>query len=171
MSSDPLPSFPELSQTPPDGAPGGLLDIRSNISEAVNLSEKQLRAIELTTQGLTDARIAEVLSVDPKTLWRWKTLDEDYRRMLANARAQSHAVVVDLFQGLVLRAAGVLAEFLDDVHVEIRFRAAAIIVNMAGCFKPPMQNPQPSPRPKEIESKSNPFTKGPQPEARGLETT
>jgi len=95
-----------------------------------------MRAIELTVQGLGDVQIAQMLSINRKTLWRWKTFDENYRQVLAEARSQAHAYATDRYQMLLIRATSVLARFLDDPQEDNRFRAATVLLNMAGCFRP-----------------------------------
>ena len=107
-----------------------------DICEDTNLTEVQLRAIELAIQGLNDSQIAETLSINRKTVWRWKTFDENYREVLVECRAQAHAYATDRYQVLLIRATSVLAEFLGDTHDNNRFRAAQVLLNMAGCFRP-----------------------------------
>ena len=107
-----------------------------DISQSDELTELQLRAIELTLQGHNDVQIAQRLSIDRKTLWRWKTLDDDYRRVLANARAQVYGAATDRYQVLLGRATAILAKSLDDPADEHCFRVALAVLNMAGAFKP-----------------------------------
>jgi hypothetical protein len=107
-----------------------------DISESVNLTEVQLRAVELTVQGLSDIQIAEMLSVNRKTLWRWKTFNDEYRQTLASARSQLHASAADRSQNLLFRATAVLAKFLEDASDKNRLRAAQILLQTAGRFRP-----------------------------------
>jgi hypothetical protein len=119
-----------------------------DFSEIDDLTERQLRAIELTMQGHHDIQIAQMLNIDRKTLWRWKTLDDDYRRVLANARIQLYSAATDRYQILLGRATSILAKFLEDPAEQNRFRAALALLNMAGCFRPLSPNyfpPSPPP--------------------------
>ena len=100
------------------------------------LTEKQLRSIELAMQGHTDVQIAQRLQINRRTLWRWKTLDQCYRRVLAQARIQLYAAATDRYQMLLGRATSILAKFLDDPADDRRFPAAMAVLNMAGAFKP-----------------------------------
>jgi hypothetical protein len=47
----------------------------------VNLDQIQIRAIDLIVQGMDDSDVARHLGLHRSTLWRWKTFNEDYRRM------------------------------------------------------------------------------------------
>jgi hypothetical protein len=100
------------------------------------LSELQLQAIELTMQGHSDVHIAETLRINRRTLWRWKNLDDDYRRVLNNARIQMYSSAADRYQTLLSRATGILSQCLQDSANENRFRAATLVLSMAGCFRP-----------------------------------
>ena len=77
-----------------------------------------------------------MLSIDRKTLWRWKTFDEDYRQALADARSQVYAAVADRYRAILLRATSVMAKFLEDPVENNRFRASYALLMMAACFKP-----------------------------------
>jgi len=108
-----------------------------NETTPLALREVQIRSIELILQGLSDTEIAKKLKIGRNTLWRWKTQDDDFRNCLAASRQQLHAAAVDSYQNTLLRATGVLGEFLDDKIKRHRLRAAQIVLNMAGCFRPP----------------------------------
>jgi hypothetical protein len=139
MSADFAPSS-ETPETGPGHTPqGGFLGHSGDdwdFSEISELTERQLRSIELTMQGHSDSQIAQRLQINRKTLWRWKTLDPDYRRILANARIQLYAAATDRYQVLLARATSILAKFLEDPGDQRSFPAALAILNMAGCFKP-----------------------------------
>jgi DNA-binding CsgD family transcriptional regulator len=134
-SSSPHPS--DLPPgTPPPGGDLGHSETRWDFTDIDPLSELQLQAIELTMQGHTDVAIAEMLGINRRTLWRWKNLDDDYRRVLNNARIQLYATAADRYQMLLTRATGVMSQNLQDSAEENRFRAAIAILNMAGSFRP-----------------------------------
>jgi hypothetical protein len=103
----------------------------SDTTAAQNLSDLQLRAIELIIQGHNDTQTARILSINPKTLWRWKNLDEDYRQALAEARHQFHATVTDRYENIVFKATAILLKFLDDPANSSRMKAAQILLNIA----------------------------------------
>jgi hypothetical protein len=103
---------------------------------AQNLTDNQIRAIELTVQGHSDTQIAQMLSINRKTLWNWKNLDEDYREALAEARLQIHASVTDRYENIVFKATGVLVKFLEDPTDKNRMKAAQILLTLASRYKP-----------------------------------
>jgi DNA-binding CsgD family transcriptional regulator len=141
----PLPDDPNspalLSTDLPssEATPGGDLghsETQRDFSDIEPLSERQLQAVELTMQGHTDLQIAQTLGINRRTLWRWKNLDDDYRRILNNARIQQYASAADRYQTLLSRATGILSQCLQDSADENRFRAATLVLSMAGCFRP-----------------------------------
>jgi len=138
MSAELTPSNPSETAPNPTTPPGesGHSQAFSGTDEYPTLSDKQLRAIELTIQGYSDTYISETLPVDPKTLWRWKTQNELYRNHLSHARFQRQAGSVDRYQLLLDKSTVILSQALTDPDPKIRFRAANVIFNMAGCFKP-----------------------------------
>jgi hypothetical protein len=95
-----------------------------DFSEISELTERRLRSIELTMQGHSDSQIAQRLQINRKTLWRWKTLDPDYRRILSNARIQLYSAATDRYQVLLARATSILAKFLEDPSDQRSFAAA-----------------------------------------------
>lgn len=138
-----LPS-PDSDKCPKnDSAELGHFGAEWDIEQECNLTEVQLRAIELTVQGYGDTQIAEMLAIDRKTLWRWKTLGDEYRQVLASARSQVHAAAADRCQNLLFRATAVLARFLDDPAEKNRMRAAQILLQTAGRFRPDPQKRAP----------------------------
>ena len=56
-----------------------------DIGYAPNLTDLQLHAIALTIQGHRDTQTARILSINRRTLWQWKTFDDEYRAALARA--------------------------------------------------------------------------------------
>jgi len=110
------------------------------------LSDLQLRAIELTVQGHNDSRTARILSINRRTIWDWKTHNDDYRRVLAEARIYVHASATDRCQSIAFKATDVLTEILDDTTVNNRMRAAQILPTLASRLKPiPLPPRQPAP--------------------------
>lgn len=116
-----------------------------DICELLNLSEIQLRAMELTAQGLTDITISEQLSINRKTLWRWKNFNDDYRLALWSARTQLYGSAADRCQNLLFRATAVLAKFLDDANDKNRLRAAQVLLQTARRFRPVQNLAAPKP--------------------------
>jgi hypothetical protein len=138
MPDDLIPSPPDPEKCPPSDRPEPAhsdADADWAFQPPCNLTETQLRAIELTVVGHSDTQIAEMVCVDRKTLWRWKMLNDEYRYVLASARAQLHAAGSDRCQNLLFRATAVLARFLDDPSDKNRMRAAQILLQTAARFR------------------------------------
>ena len=144
MSTDLPPDFQDAEDPPPHPPEMGHSGADWGNYQTNDLDDLQFRAINLTIQGLGDVQVAKMLSIDRKTLWRWKTYDEDYRLALAEARSQIHAAVADRYRTLLMRATGVMAKFLDDTAENNRFRASYALLMMVGSFKP---LPSPAPLP------------------------
>jgi Homeodomain-like domain len=144
-----LPPHPHDYSQPEEGeeisrSNPGNFRASSDIAPIANLSNVQSRAIELALQGLRDSQIAKALALSPKTLWRWKTQNDDYRQALADARIQLHQAATDRCQTYALSAAVVLSKFLTDENDKNRFRAAHILLSAASRFKsptPPKEKP------------------------------
>jgi orotate phosphoribosyltransferase-like protein len=113
-----------------------------NETTPLTLSDVQIRAIELILKGLSDTEIAKILKIGRNTLWRWKTQNFDFCESLDQARDQLHTATMDGYQSVLLRATGVLDDFLSDHVKRNRLRAAQIVLNMAGCFRPFMGSSQ-----------------------------
>jgi hypothetical protein len=106
------------------------------LPRSFNLSDVQLLAIEHTLRGVRDSRIAEILDIDRKTLWNWKTFNEDYRRALAEGRAALHAAVTDRLQATAVKASDILDDLLDDSDPQIRLRAAQTALRATAALQP-----------------------------------
>jgi DNA-binding CsgD family transcriptional regulator len=121
------------------------------ISPGANLSDTQLNAIDLLLQGYNETQTAQALSINRRTLYHWKTHDEDYREALAEARHQFHATVTDRLESIVFKATSTLVKFLEDPTDASRMKAAQILLNVASRYKPepPPKRPQ-TPTQKEI---------------------
>ncbi|MGD0464309.1 MAG: hypothetical protein ABSB74_17640 [Tepidisphaeraceae bacterium] len=135
-STVPPSTDPPSSEAPPLPPEMGYSEIGCDILPAYDLTDVQFRAIELTVQGLGDVQIAQMLAINRRTLWHWKSFNDEYRRALTDARIQVHSAVSDRYRTLLLRATSVMAKFLEDPSENNRFRASYALLMMAGCFKP-----------------------------------
>jgi hypothetical protein len=136
-TTPPSPDHPSRERTP-RGDVRHFETFRDNqeFFTQLGLSGNQVRAIELTVQGLSDTHIAEQLGINRRTLWRWKNFDDVYRRALENARLQTHAAVIDHYSALLVRSTNIFAKMLQDSSEDKQFRAAQTLISMAGCFRP-----------------------------------
>ncbi len=124
----PAPRPPTSLDLPISSIPQKSGEFWGNLGNArsFDLSERQLLAIDHTLRGVNDSRIAEILDIDRKTLWNWKTFNEDYRRALAEGRAALHAAVIDQLQATAAKALTAVDDLLDDSDEQTRLRAAQI---------------------------------------------
>jgi DNA-binding CsgD family transcriptional regulator len=130
-----LPSLPDVD-TPPPGGDLGNYGKNWETPTEFQLSDLQLRAIELTLQGHSDTRVAQALAISRRTLWNWKTLDDEYRQVLTDTRAQNFGSATDRYQHLLGQATTILGAALRDPDEKTRFKAAQVLLNMAGAFRP-----------------------------------
>ena len=146
MSNDLSPSPSPSDQAPSDPTPPieNVWDSvgKCEIGPASNLSDIQLRAIELTIQGHSDSQTARILSINRRTIWHWKTHNQDYRQTLAEARTHVHDCATDRCQNIAFKATAVLTEILDDPTITNRMRAAQILLNLAARLKPTLPAPR-----------------------------
>jgi hypothetical protein len=138
MSAEPTPSNQPENPTCPTTPPGemGHSGTFDDESQYFTLTDQQFRAIELTVKGDSDISIAKELDIDRKTLWRWRTFNDQYRTVLSNSRIERRATTTDRYQVILDKATIILAHCLNSPNDQIRLRAANAILNMAGCFHP-----------------------------------
>jgi hypothetical protein len=115
----------------------GSSEIFYDIEPDFDITDIQTRAIELTILGHNDSQVAQLLRINRRTLWTWKTQNPNYQRALSSARIQAHAGIIDRYRHLLLRASEILAQLLEDPSEEKRQRAALALLNMVGSFRPP----------------------------------
>jgi hypothetical protein len=98
------------------------------------LNTRQARAVELYTQGSTDAEVAAELGVERSTVWRWRTQDLAFRSTLRRTHAKATKIAVARLEGLVEKALDVVAATLADQEapLALRLRAAEAVLDRAG---------------------------------------
>jgi len=101
-----------------------------------DLSDLQLRAIELSVRGHSDSEISRMIRVGRKSLWRWKTRNPTYRQYLNRSRLDRWAMIGLRQQGSVDRAACALDRLQDDQSENTRIRAAQVLVRLFGLSRP-----------------------------------
>lgn len=82
--------------------------------------------------GRTDREIATELSVDPSTVWRWRT-DPTFAEELEREQRERFSLVGERLSALVHRAVDTLGELLSDPATPpmLRIRAAESILDRA----------------------------------------
>ncbi len=92
-------------------------------SESTNLSKKQLAALPYLVSSPSLSEAARRASVHRVTLHRWLS-DPQFRKELESAREDAADLARSELRGLMLKAAAVLAESLEDPSPTIRLRAS-----------------------------------------------
>lgn len=95
------------------------------------LSEQQYTAVSLLLTGLTQKDVAEAISVDKGTVYRWHN-DPHFVAELRQQRLDMHESSIDKLRGLAQQAIDVLAEGLNSEHERVRMRAASKILDTLG---------------------------------------
>ena len=95
-----------------------------------DLSEPQLQALDLLIQGHSDTRIAQSLTIDRRTLYRWRH-QPAFAQALADQRHQLRQSAADRLHTLLPAAFNVLKTQLLAPYDRTAFRAAATILRFA----------------------------------------
>lgn len=102
---------------------------------ATNLAShpRRAKALELMLAGRTDREIATELSVDPSTVWRWRT-DPSFAAELDREQRERFSLVGERLSALVHRAVDTLGELLSDPSTPpmLRIRTAESILDRSG---------------------------------------
>jgi hypothetical protein len=153
-TTNPESQFPAIiSEGEPqaDRAQTGDSETLCDTLASIKLSDAQFRAIELTVQGHRDTQIAQTLGLHRRTLWFWKTQNDDYRHALALARTHLLGTTIDRCQNVAQQATLVLASFLDeDNDPNHRLKAAQVLMTNANRFQPLKEKYQPR-KPEQVE--------------------
>ena len=101
-----------------------------------SLSNAQVRAIQLALDGHRWGRIAQLLHIDPKTLWRWRNENPDFQSTLTDARTQRIESADQRAQWIAERATETLDEILHNSADNHRLRAAQIALQHSVRIRP-----------------------------------
>ncbi len=130
MATD-IPELPFAPESNQNLSQTREIERNREMTPAANLSDTQLNAIDLLLQGFNETQAAQALSINRRTLYHWKTHDEDYREALAEARHQFHATVTDRLESIVYKATNTLVKFLEDPTDASRMKAVKILLNVS----------------------------------------
>ena len=95
------------------------------------LTQRQLAAIPLLLQGLSDSSVAEQVGVTRITIYRWRTLNATFRQELDRLRRELLAHSADRLRALLHPSLDILANHLHSADPKTSFRAAALIARIA----------------------------------------
>ncbi len=99
--------------------------------EPAELTETQRHALRLCASGVRRGRVAELVGVDPATLWRWRQLAA-WREGLAELLEAADAEAADDLRALRGAALEALAELLADAPPAVRLAAAREVLARTG---------------------------------------
>ena len=91
--------------------------------KAANLTKKQLQALPYLVASPTMADAAKIAEVPRATLYRWME-DPEFREEYERLGEAANAVVRTEMNGLMLKAAAVFSQGMDESFNESRLRAA-----------------------------------------------
>jgi hypothetical protein len=91
--------------------------------KAANLTKKQLQALPYLVASPTMADAAKIAEVSRATLYRWME-DPEFREEYERLGEAANAVVRTEMNGLMLKAAAVFSQGMDESFNESRLRAA-----------------------------------------------
>jgi hypothetical protein len=143
--SEKSPQCPDISghsrtspgqNTSPDQRNSPDLRVLPDVDLTYDLDHRQLRAIQLTTLGWRFSRIASEIHVDPRTLYRWRTENDNFRSALAQAKTDRDDSADQHTHGVADLAVDVLEEILHEAQDTHRLRAAQIILTHSTRLKP-----------------------------------
>lgn len=121
LQSNPIElSIPQNSPTFPIGGDG--------------LNEKQLAAVELLSAGKGYGECATILQIDRKTLYNWRQ-DELFQEALCERRRELWGRANDRVRALLGPAIDVMEQQLKEKYDRTRFRAASVLLRLAGMHK------------------------------------
>jgi hypothetical protein len=105
----------------------------------VTLTVQQEHAIDLFVAGRKDMEVAAALRVHRTTVMRWRLHHLGFRAALSRRRHEVWGAAGDRFRGMLDGAVDVLERQLADEDPSISFRAARMLLQMAGAgrFAPP----------------------------------
>lgn len=95
------------------------------------LSDAQQSAIAMIVSGQTFKRVCDALTIDPRTLYRWRR-ERAFRRALDARRGELWSTAGDRLRSMLDRSLDVFDEQLSETFRPSRFRAANAILRIAG---------------------------------------
>ena len=146
LPAAPSPSSPSPSASPiPPTPPGGGVEMSQDVPECPNpgdrlngappsLTDKQLAAIELLLRGKSMSAVATALSMDRRTLYRWRQ-EEPFRFELECRRRELWDEAADRLRGMVHPSLDILERELADRYDGARHRAATAVLRLADLRK------------------------------------
>ena len=91
---------------------------------------KDLAAVKLACGG-TIAEAAKVAGVDPRTIYKWKADDANFRALIARFRAEAVERSLGKLSDAMSAAADVLVKLLKNKDCDVRHRAAVQVLTLA----------------------------------------
>lgn len=123
------------------------------IDPTLNLSNAQIRAIDLAIRGVSWAQIAHEVGVNPRTIWNWRNTTTAFQLALAEAIAQRRDTSDQRSHTRADRASDILAQIMENPGHKQQVRAAQILLSASSRLRPrpksadstPEEEPWPEP--------------------------
>jgi hypothetical protein len=103
----------------------------STITPPLNLTDRQLAALELMVLGQTDTAIAKSLKIERKTLYNWRTHNLAFREELLRRRESLLGQSTDRYRALLNSAMDLLERQLQDQYNPTSHRAASTLLRFS----------------------------------------
>jgi hypothetical protein len=101
------------------------------LSEAPDLTDTQLAAIDLLVLRTPLGTIAKELNIDPKTLYNWRTKDPGFLAHLHFRREESHGQVTDHYRSLMIDTLNILFKLAKDPFPPTAHKAAHSLIALS----------------------------------------
>ena len=101
---------------------------RNGTDLAVQLNERQLKALPYLVYGQTVAEGARLAEIGRTTFYRWLE-DDEFRREFERLRNEAVELAHTELKGLMLKAVMVLGEAMENDSALVRLRAAQIALS------------------------------------------
>jgi hypothetical protein len=99
------------------------------------LTPIQLQAISLLITGLSDSAVAKKLSINRKTINRWRLFDPLFASRLNRMRKAIWANTIDRLRSLLPKSVAILAKALASDNTSHQLRAAIQLLKIAGASR------------------------------------
>jgi hypothetical protein len=129
----PVESSNATSQNVPDcpAAASENRDPKSASDGPAELSERQLAALELILSGDSDSAVAQAISVNRRTIYRWRREDSAFGAELQRRRQELYARETDRMRSMLGEALTTLHRQVKNTYAPTAHRAARTLLSLS----------------------------------------